>query len=157
MNTKTLLVWACLSALAACGSGSGEDGSTKSNDDVGGSVDFEDGVQFDGDGPVVVTSRAWCQAGSDSSGMIFFFEVDYADPQGDYDVENGDVTGRYVSGGDIFTDRLLICRDGECVGSFRDGHYPPITCSTASDFAFSAVLYDRSGNASAPMEIPWEG
>lgn len=154
-------LWAgLLVSLTACGSGKGDedDGDGGETTGSGGNIDLNDGVQFDGDGPVIVEGRVWCQAGSDSSGMIFIFEVDYADPQGDYDVAMGDVTGARASdGGEVFTDSILVCRDGRCDGSFRDGIYPPITCVTADDYTFTAVLTDRAGLQSEPLELEWDG
>jgi len=155
----TFLLTAAMASLVACGSGDG-DGKGDSNDSgSGGNIDLDDDVNFEDDfSPVLVEGRAWCQAGSDSSGMLFFFEVDYADPQGDYDVESGSITGQGAGGGTVvFTEPLLVCRDGECQGSFRDGHYPPITCSTASDYEFVATLIDRSGNPSAELLLDWDG
>jgi hypothetical protein len=155
-----LLVTAfCAIGLVGCNSGKlddEEDGSSSGTTDGGdGSIDLDE-VQFDGDRPVVVEGEVWCQAGSDSSGMVFIFDVKYADPQGDYDVAMGEVTGSQVSSGtEIFTDSILVCRDGQCDGSFRDGHYPPITCSTASDYAFSAWVTDRAGLVSDVVELTW--
>jgi|GEM_PF-2708961 len=161
MATRALYWFTVLAAasLVACGSGKldDDDDGTTDEGNNGGSIDIDDGVQFDGDGPVIVSGKVWCQAGSDSSGMVFIFEVDYADPQGDYDVAMGDVTGSQASSGtEIFTDSLLVCRDGQCDGSFRDGHYPPITCSTADDYVFVATVTDRSGLTSDVVELDWE-
>ncbi len=158
MHPSTLLLTSSLALLVACGGGS-DDKDDSGEVSAGGSIDVDDDVYFEDDhSPVLVQGRAWCQAGSDSSGMLFFFEVDYADPQGDYDVEFGNLTGRLAGGGaDVFTEPLLICRDGDCQGSFRDGLYPPITCSTASDYEFVGTLIDRSGNPSAELMMEWEG
>jgi hypothetical protein len=162
MSAQASRWWTVLSlaGLVACGSGKldgDEDDASTDNGGGNGSIDVNDGVQFDGDGPVIVEATAWCQAGSDSSGMIFIFEVKYADPQGDYDVATGDVTGLITSSGtEVFTDSILVCRDGQCDGSFRDGHYPPITCSTASDYEFVANVTDRSGLVSESVVVTWE-
>ena len=156
-RTPTWTVAALAAGLLGCNVGKVGDGDDAESDDgSNGSIDLDDGIQFDGDRPVIVEGVVWCQAGSDSSGMLFFFDVDYADPQGDYDVAAGDVTGSLASTGDeIFTDNLLVCRDGQCVGSFRDGIYPPITCATASDYNFTALLFDRAGLESDLVELTW--
>jgi len=158
MRLGTILLTSALASLIACGGGDGDGKDDSSDTASGGSLDLEDDVYFDDDfSPVLVQGRAWCQAGSDSSGMLFFFEVDYADPQGDYDVEYGNLTGRGVDGGtEVFTEPLLVCRDGECQGSIRDGLYPPITCSTASDYEFVATLVDRSENPSVELLLEWD-
>ena len=153
--------WAALALLSllACGAGKldGDESDTAAGADMDGSLDVNDNIQFDGDGPVIVSGRVWCQAGSDSSGMIFIFDVQYADPQGDYDVEGGEVTGQTKSTSTfIFSDNLLVCRDGQCDGSFRDGHYDPITCSTADDYEFIATVTDRSGLISETVLLDWE-
>ena len=144
--------------VVGCNAGKVDDegDDSETTDGSGGSIDLDDNYQFDGDRPLIVEGEVWCQAGSDSSGMVFIFDVKYADPQGDYDVAQGDVTGSLASSGqEIFTDNVLVCRDGQCDGSFRDGIYPPITCSTASDYVFTAFVADRSGLVSDVVELTW--
>ena len=149
-----VLLTSVVAFTVACSSGDGE--SDKAEDEPGGEIDFE--VEFEDDvTPVLVEGLAWCAEGSDSSGMLFFIEVTYADPQGDYDVEYGTLVGQGAGGGAVvFDEPLLVCRDGECFGSFRDGLYPPITCSTADDYEFIATLIDRSGNPSSELLLEWE-
>jgi hypothetical protein len=150
-----------MALMVACGSGGGDDKDDADDDGLGGEIDIgDDGdVVFDDEySPVLVEGRAWCADGSDSSGMLFFVEINYADPQGDYDVESGSLIGQGAGGGTVvFDEPLLVCRDGECIGSFRDGLYPPITCSTADDYEFIATLIDRSGNPSAEILLVWDG
>ena len=39
---------------------------------------------------------------------------------------------------------MLVCRDGKCEGSFRDGLYDSsVTCSTADRFDYFAVIPQR--------------
>ena len=149
---------AAMGGLVACTSGKldGED-DTGADASAGGSIDVDDDIQFDGDGPVIVEGKAWCQAGSDSSGMIFYFDVRYADPQGDFDVDQGSVTAQDKSSGtEVFTDSLLFCREGKCEGSFRDGVYPLVTCATADGYEFLASVTDRSGLQSDTVLLTWE-
>ena len=94
-----------MAVAVACGSGDGEadkDEEPGGNIDLGGEVEFEDEVT-----PVLVEGKAWCEAGSDSSGMLFFVEVNYADPQGDYDVESGTLIGQGAGGGAVVFDEPL--------------------------------------------------
>lgn len=159
-RTRLSVFFAVAAALAVTpGCSSDKDDATDTGaEGSGGNVNLdEDDIEFDGDGPVAITGRGWCEAGSDSSGFLFFFEVDYADPQGDYDVAVGNLTGNYVaSDTPVFSDDILVCFDGECIASFRDGLYPPITCSTASDYYFVATVTDRTGITSEPIQIDWE-
>ena len=150
---------ATMMSLVACGSGKldGEEGDG-SDDNGDGSIDVNDEIRFDGDGPVITGGEIWCAAGADSSGMLWFVEVGYADPQGDADVEMGEFSA-YVadSSTEIFSDdRMLVCRDGKCEGSFRDGLYDSsVTCSTADRFDYFATVIDRSGNLSETIQLDW--
>ena len=66
-----ILLTSAMTIMVACGSGDGSDKDDSGEDGAGGDINIgDDGdVVFDDDvSPVLVEGRAWCQAGSDSSG-----------------------------------------------------------------------------------------
>ncbi|HCH64067.1 MAG TPA: hypothetical protein DFR83_14785 [Deltaproteobacteria bacterium] len=145
--------------LVACGAGKvdGEDADTAESAG-GGAFDVDEEIEFDGDGPVVISGRMWCDSGGESAGMITFFEVRYADPQGNSDVEFGEVAV-YATGSttEVFRDEMLVCRSGTCEATYRDGVYDSsVTCSTVDRFDFFATVTDRSGLQSEAVTIEWE-
>ena len=145
--------------LTACGAGKvdgeGAEDSATSGD---GSFNVDDEIEFDGDGPVVISGRMWCESGGESAGMITFFEVRYADPDGNSDVEFGEISV-FVAGTttEVFRDEMLVCRAGKCEASCRDGICESsLTCSTVDRFDFLATVTDRSGLQSEAVVIEWE-
>jgi hypothetical protein len=137
-----------------CNSGKGSvDGDGDDDDDD----DDDDGGFDDPDTPVGEDGTITCSEGSDSSGYLFFARVEADDPQG---VGNLADIGSLVRGYDhsgtmLFEDPGMVCADGECVASFRDGLYPPVTCDFHDDYEFTAVLVDVDGYQSDEIELVW--
>ncbi|MCB9758446.1 MAG: hypothetical protein H6739_01265 [Alphaproteobacteria bacterium] len=112
----------------------------------------------DGETPVIREGSVYCTPGSQSSGDLFFVEIEAYDPQGDGDIadQGGRVAGYYVdSDEEIFDDELLVCTGASCQGSWRDGIYPPVTCATHDYFYFKAWVLDRDGNTSPEYDLAW--
>lgn len=137
--------------LAACNGGS-----LKLDNDS--TPEWFDDLSPDGEMPAILEGEVWCTPGSGSSGDLFFVEVSVFDPQGERDVadQGGRVLGVYANNGDlIFDDEILVCNDGFCQASWRDGIYDPVTCATHDYFSFSAVALDLAGNSSEEFPLIW--
>ena len=146
-------------ALAlGCGSGKGSvDGDgTDGRDGTGGTGG---GNGLTGDNPVVEEAIIYCQAGSDSSGSIFFVEVEVDDHQGKYTIldDGGYFVAYDLNGNEIFRDESIACQsDGECVHSFLEINVSPVTCSTQADYQFFVAVEDYDGNFSEETEVIWQ-
>ncbi len=154
-NLCTLALLLAGAALVACNTGKG---SVDDDDDDGGGGVGGDGTDFpDETSPVITEGYIWCAPGSDSSGFLFFVEVQADDPQGVSNLaEFGSIVRGYtLEESLVFEDEGMVCEDGECVWSFRDGIYPPITCATADDYKFTAQLKDEDGNIGPELDLEW--
>lgn len=156
---RSFLALTLVAGLVACGSGKGSvDGE---GDDAGGdgASDGADGGELTGDDPVVLSAIMYCEAGSKSSGNLFFVEVEADDPQGTYTLSDfGGTFTAYNSAGEVeFQDEGLACRDGSCIHSFTEYAVAPVTCATQGDYRFTATVEDDDGNVSAEAEVAWDG
>jgi hypothetical protein len=111
------------------------------------------------DPPEVISGSAWCTAGSNSSGDLFFVQIQGFDPQGEDDLA---ATGGHVvamdGSNEFFDEPMLTCQpDGGCEASWRSGDYGGIECKTSSDLDYYAILVDRQNNLSDRFELEWEG
>lgn len=109
--------------------------------------------------PEVLDGEVWCSEGSNSSGDLFFVRVDVRDVQGEDTVSSQDSRIIARSGSiEIFDESMLFCQDsGRCEGSWRSGDYGgSITCATATDFEYYAVMVDLDGHESDEFELTWK-
>jgi len=154
----SMLAFTLAVGLIACGAGKGSvDGEGDDAGSDGG--DGGDGVELTGDDPVVLSAIMYCEAGSDSSGNLFFVEVEADDPQGTYTLSDfgGTFTAYAGSGEVVFQDEGLACRDGTCVHSFTEYAVAPVTCATQGDYVFTVTVEDDEGHVSDEAEVTWEG
>lgn len=149
-----------LAALAlGCNSGKGDvdgDGSG-TTDGTGGTGSGGNGLS--GENPVVENGIIYCQAGSESSGNVFFVELEVDDPQGKYTIEEdaGYFVAYDLSGNEMFRDEFIACQsDGECSHSFNEINVAPVTCATHEDYQFFAAVQDYDGNYSEETEVIWQ-
>ncbi len=155
--TLALSLAAALLLGAGCNSGKGSvEGEGADGGDGGDGNDGNNGLT--GDNPVILEGTIYCTPGSDSSGYLFFINIQADDPQGSYTI--ADLGGWFgatdLSGDMVFEEpNGMACREGECVHSFNDGHYPPVTCSTHADYIFLASVEDTEGHSSEVTELTW--
>ena len=146
--TLLVLLAACDSDKVKVGDDSGAaDSGTEWNSDIDPNGD---------DPPEVQSGQVWCTEGSNSSGDLFFVEIDARDGQGD-DTLSSDYSRVIARSGstEVFDESFLLCTDsGRCEGSWRSGDYGGyILCATIDDFEYYTVVVDRDGNESDEFEL----
>lgn len=111
------------------------------------------------DDPEVLDGEVWCTEGSNSSGDLFFVQVDVRDEQGEDTLSSQDsrIIARSSTGNEVFDESMLFCQDsGRCEGSWRSGDYGgSILCATGEDFTYHAVIVDYDGNESPEFDLTW--
>ncbi len=108
--------------------------------------------------PIIESGTIYCTTGSNSSGDIFYVELVATDPEGpDTLASFGSTVTAYDSAGvEHFSDTILVCDDrGQCSGSFRDGTFGSVTCSSYDLWTYKAQVVDEDDNWSTPYLLVW--
>ncbi len=107
--------------------------------------------------PIIESGTIWCTAGSNSSGDIFYVELDADDPQGADTLEPGGlVAGWDATGALVFEDAILVCSSsGRCTATFRDEIYSGVSCSNHSLYTYTAQVVDEDDNLSERHQLVW--
>ncbi len=107
--------------------------------------------------PVIEGGTIRCSEGSNSSGYIFYVEVDADDPQGkDTLAPGGLVAGWNATDDLVFEDAILNCNsDGWCMASFRDEIYTGVNCANHNLYTYTAQIIDEDDNLSERFQLIW--
>ncbi len=108
--------------------------------------------------PRIGSGSVRCQAGSNSSGDLFFVAVDVIDPNGNETLSS--LESRIImedgGGNEVFDEAILVC-DGSttCECSWRSGDYGGVACGQGPDYSYFAVVVDQDGNDSDTFQLSW--
>lgn len=138
--------------------GSGGSGTTDEPDDTGpddGTTDGDDGsdVEFDGPGPVIVSSRVDCQ-GNGGASESFLIDVWFDDPQGDHTYDPGQCTWRASVGGAVESVGRLECFAGWCGASIMASGLDS-SCAEGDRILWEVNIVDEDGHSTGWTEVPY--
>ena len=125
-----------------------DSGDTTGGTDSGGEVNTTD--------PEVAHGTIQCQSGdSHDPYNLYYVDVDVLDPQGSSDIATiGNKVYAYdESGSLIFSDDILVCTGGTCVGSFREDGYDALDCDEISNQKFTVEIFDNDENSSGEVKL----
>ena len=103
--------------------------------------------------PAIESGTVTCEAGSNSSGDLFFVTVNVTDPNGNDTLDQATST---IEMDGVFEESFLVCDGGPaCEGSWRSGDYGSPSCGQGWGVDVTVVIVDRDGNESEEFELTW--
>lgn len=143
-----------LLALAAC-SGTEDDKSATGSDTEATDDIFKDDVS-----PGIVEGTFSVIAGSESSGLRWYVEIEGDDPQGSGTLANigGSLKVETAAGGEVFEQAgIIVCNNsGDCSCSFAEDTYGAVDTSSPENYRFFGMLEDEDGNFSDYVELDYD-